>query len=69
MPDKPPKARLPDTFASFGIAALGQGTRRKARWAINPMRAEAHASAEGARLASIEAEMMQGLGRKREGRE
>jgi hypothetical protein len=38
MSDKPPKPRPPDSFASFEAAARGQGTRRKARWAINPLR-------------------------------
>ena len=66
MPDKPRK--LPALgFAGFenSSAAAGHG-RRRTRWAINPMRAEAHASAEGGRLAALEGELMQGLGRKPE---
>ena len=66
MTEKPPKARLPDNFASFEASAHGHGTRRKSRWSLNPPRAEGMASAEGARLASIEAELYAGLGRKQE---
>jgi hypothetical protein len=65
MTDKPPSPpRPPDSFASFEPAALGQGTRRKSRWSINPLRDEAMASVEGGRLAALEGELMQGLGRK-----
>jgi hypothetical protein len=61
MPDKPPKTRLPDNFASFEASGTG---RRKTRWAINPLRAAARASAEAARFSNLEAELMQGIGRK-----
>jgi hypothetical protein len=66
MPDKPRK--LPRLgFAGFEDSSAAGGTgRRKSRWAINPLRAEARASAEGARLATLEGELMQGLGRKPE---
>jgi hypothetical protein len=68
MTEKPPKTRLPDNFASFTVDHTQPG-RRKPRWSINPLRAEAHASAEGARLSSLAAEITRGIGRTREGRE
>jgi hypothetical protein len=65
MPDNPPKARLPDNFASFEASARGHGTRRKSRWAVKPLRAERMASVEGGRLAGMEAELYAGLGRRK----
>jgi hypothetical protein len=64
MPDKPPKARLPDNFASFEASARGHGTRRKARWALSPLRDVARASAESARFSNLEGELRACLGRK-----
>jgi hypothetical protein len=66
MPEKQPKARLPDNFASFAAGASSGAGRRKSRWAINPLRAEAMASVEGGRLATLEVELYAGLGRKPE---
>jgi hypothetical protein len=56
--------RLTDNFASFDADPRRSG-RRKARWAINPLRDGARASAEAARFSSLEAELMQGLGRRK----
>jgi hypothetical protein len=65
MPDKPRK--LPALgFAGFEDSSAAAGhSRRKGRWAINPLRAEARASAEGGRLAGLEGELLQGLGRRK----
>jgi hypothetical protein len=65
MPDQPQK--LPAIgWAGFedSPAAAGRSCR-KARWAINPLRAEGRASAEAARFTSLEGELMQGLGRRK----
>ena len=69
MANEPPKTRPPDNFASFAAAGHTQPGRRKSRWAINPLRAEASAGAEAARFANIEAELMRGIGRKLERKE
>ena len=69
MPDdRPRKQRLPDNFAAFDTDPRRSG-RRNPRWPINPLRAEASASAEAARFANIEAELMRGIGRKLERKE
>ena len=65
MPDRPPKTRLPDNFASFDIDPRRPSGRRKPRWAINPLRAEANASAEAARFSSLEEQLCAGLGRRK----
>jgi hypothetical protein len=53
-------------FAGFENSAAAAGrSRRKPRWAISPLRAEASASAEAARFSNLEAELRQGLGRKK----
>jgi hypothetical protein len=64
MPDEPPK--MPALgFAGFENSAGATGrSRRKSRWAINPLRAEASATAEAARFSNLEGELMQSLGRK-----
>jgi hypothetical protein len=59
--DKSPKLP-PLGFVGFEASA-GIG-RRKSRWPLNPMRAEASASAEAARFSNLEADLMQGIGRK-----
>jgi hypothetical protein len=59
----PKKTRLPDNFAAFDTDPRRSG-RRRSRWAINPLRDGARASAESARFSNLEAELMQGLGRK-----
>jgi hypothetical protein len=69
MPDEPSKTRLPDSFASFDIDPRRPSGRRKARWSINPLRAEARASAVDARLASIADGIARGIGKKPEGTE
>ena len=66
MPDeRPPRPRLTDSFASFDTDPRRSG-RRKPRWAINHLRAEATATAEAARFSSLGAELYAGLGRKPE---
>ena len=69
MSDKLPK--LPQLgFAGFEASSAAAGTgRRKSRWAINPLQAAARASTEAARFSNLEAELMQGIGRKPERRE
>jgi hypothetical protein len=69
MTDKPRK--LPRLgFAGFEDSSAAAGTgRRKPRWAINPLRDGARASAEGARLASLADGIARGIGRKPEGTE
>ena len=64
MTEKPPKTRLPDNFASFAVGHTQPG--RKPRWSINPLQAAARASTEAARFSNLEAELMQGIGRKPE---
>jgi hypothetical protein len=65
MPDQLPRKPRLGNFASFDVAALGQGARRKPKWSLNPLRTGTHASAEAGRLASrLEAEIAQGLGRR-----
>jgi hypothetical protein len=69
MPEElPRKPRLTDDFAAFDIDPR-RSSRRKPGWSINPLRAEARASAEAAGLSSLAAAITRGLGRKREGRE
>jgi hypothetical protein len=67
MPDQPPPKLPAIGWAGFekSPAAAGHG-RRKSRWAINPLRDGARASAESARFSSLEAELLQGLGRRKE---
>lgn len=69
MPEPPRK--LPELgFAGFeaSSAAAGRG-RRKPGWPLNPMRAEARASAKAAGLSSLAAAITRGIGRTRERRE
>jgi hypothetical protein len=65
MPEQPGKPWLPDNFAAFDIDPRRSG-RRKVRWSINPLRAEASASVEAAGLSSLAAEITRGIGRTRE---
>jgi hypothetical protein len=63
MPDERPRKPRLGNFASFDADALGQGTRRRVRYVINPTRTDAHAMPQAGRLASLlEAEIAQGLG-------
>jgi hypothetical protein len=68
---KPPPRKLPSLgFGGFEDSRAAAGTgRRKSRWSLNPLRAEARASVEGARLAGLEGELLAGLGRKLERKE
>jgi hypothetical protein len=69
MPDKPPKLP-PLGFAGFEASSAAAGTgRRKSRWAINPLRDEATATAEAARLSNLEVGVYAGIGRKLERKE
>jgi hypothetical protein len=65
MIDERPKLPAFDTFASFDANHIRTGRARKPRWAINPLRDEARASAEAARFSSLEGELCTGLGRRK----
>jgi hypothetical protein len=67
MPGEPPRKLPALGWAGFEASSSAAGTgRRKSRWPLNPMRAEASASAEAARFSNLAAAITRGLGRKPE---
>jgi hypothetical protein len=66
MPDKPPKLP-PLGFAGFEDSPAAGGRRRKATWSLRPMQVPQDSQAtDAARRFVNEAELMQGLGRRKE---
>ena len=63
QPRKPPKIAPPDNFASFDPLSRG---RRKPQWSLHPTREQTgNATADAGRFIT-EAELMQGLGRRKQ---